>query len=154
MCKWAMILCMLVVFSLSCFGCSWIAQDPARGTVIRCPKCGDYFSSKEGAEMVEHMRGRPETPRQSPDDRILDQCQSSEFKACNYLKSHMRNFGQGKSIRPFAYGTYKGLLYRCNITLLRTKLCCKKDLLLAYLGLISRSTLTISLHSFEGVAEL
>ena len=63
MCKWAMILCMLVVFSLSCFGCSWIAQDTARGTVIRCPKCGDYFSSKEGAEMVEHMRGRPETRR-------------------------------------------------------------------------------------------
>ena len=61
--KWVMIFCVLTLLSLFCFGCAWITKESSKGTGVRCPKCGDYFSSKEGAEEFEHMRGRPETRR-------------------------------------------------------------------------------------------
>ncbi len=56
-------LAMMTVISLFCFGCSWTTQETSKGTVIRCPKCGDFFSSKEGAETFEHMQGHPATRR-------------------------------------------------------------------------------------------
>ena len=61
--KWVMTFCILALSALLCFGCSWTTKETARGTVVRCPKCGDFFSSKEGAEALEHMRGRSETRR-------------------------------------------------------------------------------------------
>jgi hypothetical protein len=61
--KWGMILCLLALLSLFCFGCAWTTQQTAKDTMIRCPKCGGFFSSQEGAEMLEHLRGRPETRR-------------------------------------------------------------------------------------------
>jgi hypothetical protein len=35
------------------FGCASVSRD----TLIKCPKCGAYFSTKEGAEAFESMRG-------------------------------------------------------------------------------------------------
>jgi len=55
--KWGMIFGSLAMFSLFCFGCSWTTQETSKGAVIRCPKCGAFFSSKQGAETFEWMRG-------------------------------------------------------------------------------------------------
>ncbi len=60
---WGMIFCLSALLFLLCFGCAWITKESSKGTAVRCPKCGDFFSSKEGAEMFDHMRGRPETRR-------------------------------------------------------------------------------------------
>lgn len=49
--------CLFTIVSLSCFGCTWITKDSSKGTMIRCPKCGAFYSSKEGAETFEWMRG-------------------------------------------------------------------------------------------------
>jgi predicted RNA-binding Zn-ribbon protein involved in translation (DUF1610 family) len=48
-------LAMMAAISLFCFGCSWTTQETSKGTVIRCPKCGDFYQSKEGTETLEHM---------------------------------------------------------------------------------------------------
>ena len=45
---WIMI-SVVICFS---FGCASVSKE----TVLRCPKCGAYFSSKEGAETFESMR--------------------------------------------------------------------------------------------------
>jgi hypothetical protein len=63
MSKWATILCILAVLFFSCLGCSWSTRERSKDTLSRCPKCGDFFSSKEGSEMLEHLRGAPETRR-------------------------------------------------------------------------------------------
>ncbi len=49
--------CLFTLLSLSCFGCSWTTKESSKGTMIRCPKCGAFYSSKEGAETFEWMRG-------------------------------------------------------------------------------------------------
>jgi predicted RNA-binding Zn-ribbon protein involved in translation (DUF1610 family) len=46
--QWVMIFCLLALLSLLCFGCAWITKESSKGTAVRCPKCGDFFSSKEG----------------------------------------------------------------------------------------------------------
>jgi hypothetical protein len=43
---------MLLLFSFS-FGCASTSSE----TRIKCPKCGAFFSTKEGAETYEWMRG-------------------------------------------------------------------------------------------------
>jgi len=55
--KWGIMFCILTFVSLSCFGCAWTTQESSKGTMIRCPKCGAFYSSKEGAETFEWMRG-------------------------------------------------------------------------------------------------
>ena len=59
MLKRVVIFALLVILSLLCFGCSWTTEETSKGKVIRCPKCGDFFSSKEGAETFEWMRAEP-----------------------------------------------------------------------------------------------
>ena len=64
--KWKIIFCtlaMMAIISFYCFGCSWSTQERSKDTMFRCPKCADFFSSKEGSEMLEHLRGTPETRR-------------------------------------------------------------------------------------------
>jgi hypothetical protein len=55
--KWGLILGLLAILSLFCFGCSWTTQETSKNTLIKCPKCGAFFSSKQGAETFEWMRG-------------------------------------------------------------------------------------------------
>ncbi len=56
-------LAILAIISLFSLGCSWTAEETSKGMVIRCPKCGAYFSSKEGTETFEWMRGEPRETR-------------------------------------------------------------------------------------------
>jgi uncharacterized protein YceK len=42
---------MLIVISFS-LGCASVSKN----TLVKCPKCGTYFSTKEGAEEFESMR--------------------------------------------------------------------------------------------------
>jgi len=56
-------LVILVMISLFCFGFSWTTEKTSKGLVIRCPKCGAFYSSKEGAETFESMRGEPKETR-------------------------------------------------------------------------------------------
>ena len=53
------ILAVLVMILLLCFGCSWTTEKTSKGSVIRCPKCGEFLSSKQGAETFEWMRAEP-----------------------------------------------------------------------------------------------
>jgi hypothetical protein len=39
------------------FGCATVSEDAP----IKCPKCGAYFSTKEGAETFQWMGGPRET---------------------------------------------------------------------------------------------
>jgi hypothetical protein len=59
MLKWVMIFALLAILCLFCLGCSWTTEKTSKGLVIRCPKCGAFFSSKEGAETFEWMRAEP-----------------------------------------------------------------------------------------------
>jgi len=43
------IMSIVICFSL---GCASVSKD----TMVKCPKCGTYFSTKEGAETFESMR--------------------------------------------------------------------------------------------------
>jgi len=43
----------LTILSVLFFGCAGTLKD----TKIKCPKCGAFFSTKEGAEEFERMRG-------------------------------------------------------------------------------------------------
>jgi len=64
--KRKIIFCTLAVFviiSLCCFGCSWTTGETSKGLVIRCAKCGAYYSSQEGAETFEWMRAEPRETR-------------------------------------------------------------------------------------------
>ena len=63
MLKWMMIFASLVILALICFGCSWTTERTPNETVIRCPKCAAFFSSKEGAETFEWMRAEPRETR-------------------------------------------------------------------------------------------
>jgi PBP1b-binding outer membrane lipoprotein LpoB len=47
------ILLTLLVLSLLFAGCS----GPSKETKIKCPKCGAFFTTKEGVEEFEKMRG-------------------------------------------------------------------------------------------------
>jgi hypothetical protein len=61
--KWVMTFYILTVLSLFCFGCAWSTKESSKTTGIRCPKCGAFYSSREGAETFEWMHGRPATRR-------------------------------------------------------------------------------------------
>ena len=61
--KCVMSLGLLAILPLFCFGCSWTTQGTSKDTMIRCPKCAAFYSSKEGAETFEWMRGEPENIR-------------------------------------------------------------------------------------------
>ena len=56
-------LAVFVIISLCCFGCSWTTEETSKGLVVRCPKCGVFYSSQEGAETFEWMRGEPRETR-------------------------------------------------------------------------------------------
>jgi hypothetical protein len=45
----------LIILSVLCYGCAGTMKD----TKIKCPKCGAFFSTKEGMEEFERMRGIP-----------------------------------------------------------------------------------------------
>jgi len=55
--KWGIMLCILIFIALSFLGCTWATKESPKGTMIRCPKCGAFYSTKEGAETFEWMRG-------------------------------------------------------------------------------------------------
>jgi len=57
MLRWGMMFYMLIFISLSCLGCTWATKESSKGTMIRCPKCGAFYSTKQGAETFEWMRG-------------------------------------------------------------------------------------------------
>jgi hypothetical protein len=61
--KWMMIFCLLTILTLFCFSCAWSTKESSKDTGIRCPKCGAFYSSKEGAEMFQSMGGREPTRR-------------------------------------------------------------------------------------------
>jgi hypothetical protein len=63
MLKWVMIFALLAILSSLCFGCSWTTEKTSKGSVIRCPKCGAFFSSKEGAETFDWMQAEPRETR-------------------------------------------------------------------------------------------
>lgn len=56
-------LAILVMIPLFCSGCSWTTGKTSKGLAIRCPKCGAFFSSKQGAEAFESMRAEPKETR-------------------------------------------------------------------------------------------
>ncbi len=45
----------LTILSVLFFGCA----GPLKDIKIKCPKCGAFFSTKEGAEEFERMGGSP-----------------------------------------------------------------------------------------------
>jgi hypothetical protein len=61
--RWLIILALLATLSLISFACSWTTEQTSKGLAIRCPKCGAFYSSKEGAETFEWMRGGPRDTR-------------------------------------------------------------------------------------------
>ena len=61
--RWVMIFCIMAIMSLLCFGCAWTTKESSKSTGIRCPKCAAFFSSKEGAETFEWMRGEVKDTR-------------------------------------------------------------------------------------------
>ncbi len=59
-----LIFSMTAVLSLFSFGCSWTTQETSKDTMFRCPKCGAFFSSKEGAAAFREMQAEPRGMRQ------------------------------------------------------------------------------------------
>ncbi|MBM4338354.1 MAG: hypothetical protein FJ110_02315 [Deltaproteobacteria bacterium] len=58
--KWLALVMILIFLGSLSMGCASTSNE----TGIRCPKCGDFFKSKQGAESFEEMRhGRGETRR-------------------------------------------------------------------------------------------
>jgi len=53
--KWVRFFLILAILWGFFLGCSWNIKD----TKIKCPKCGAFFSTKEGAEEFEKMRADP-----------------------------------------------------------------------------------------------
>ena len=48
------ILSIVICFS---FGCASVSKDTvSKDTMVKCPKCGTFFSTKEGTETFESMR--------------------------------------------------------------------------------------------------
>jgi hypothetical protein len=45
----------LTILSVLFFGCAGTLKD----TKIKCPKCGAFFSTKEGADEFERMKANP-----------------------------------------------------------------------------------------------
>lgn len=60
--KWVIIFCLMAILSLFCFGCAWTTKELSKSGV-RCPKCGAFYSSKEGVETFDWMRGEPKETR-------------------------------------------------------------------------------------------
>jgi uncharacterized protein YceK len=56
--KMKIFMIMLIVISFS-LGCASVSKD----TMVKCPKCGTYFSTKEGAAEFESMKGPGATRR-------------------------------------------------------------------------------------------
>jgi hypothetical protein len=56
--KWAMILLLLMVTAVLSLGCAG-NQKETKDTMIRCPKCGAYFSTKEGADAFRYTISPP-----------------------------------------------------------------------------------------------
>jgi hypothetical protein len=57
---WSKLFIVMTLLCLLGLGCASTSKE----TGIRCPKCGDFFKSKQGAETFEEMRhGRGETRR-------------------------------------------------------------------------------------------
>jgi len=52
--KFGSIILIFTILSFLSFGCSTAKKD----TLIRCPKCGAYFSTPEGESTFQWMRGR------------------------------------------------------------------------------------------------
>jgi len=52
--RWLKIIGAMVILSALSFGCAGTSKDQK----IICPKCGAFFTSKEGAEEFERMIGR------------------------------------------------------------------------------------------------
>lgn len=56
--KWSKFFIALTLLGSLCLGCASTAKE----TGIRCPKCGSFFHTKQGAETFEQMvPGRGET---------------------------------------------------------------------------------------------
>jgi hypothetical protein len=56
--RWAMIFLFLVVTAVLFLGCAG-TQKETKDTMIRCPKCGAFFSTKEGAEAFRYTTSPP-----------------------------------------------------------------------------------------------
>jgi hypothetical protein len=48
----------LTILSVLFFGCAGTSKE----SMIKCPKCGAFFSTKEGAEAFERMKANPSSP--------------------------------------------------------------------------------------------
>jgi hypothetical protein len=53
--RWMPFLIVWLILSGFLLGCAGNLKD----TMIKCPKCGAFFSTKEGAEEFERMGGNP-----------------------------------------------------------------------------------------------
>jgi hypothetical protein len=53
--KWASFFLILAILSGFLLGCSGNIKD----IKIKCPKCGAFFSTKEGAELYQRMQADP-----------------------------------------------------------------------------------------------
>jgi hypothetical protein len=53
--KWILFLFAWMILSGFLLGCAGNLKD----TMIKCPKCGTFFSTKEGAEEFERMQANP-----------------------------------------------------------------------------------------------
>ena len=56
--RWAMIFLLLTVAAVLPLGCAG-TQEETRDRMIRCPKCGAYFSTKEGADAFRYTLSPP-----------------------------------------------------------------------------------------------
>jgi hypothetical protein len=52
--RWLNIIWIIAIISILSFGCA----GTSKGLKIKCPKCGAFFTTKEGVEEFEMMRGR------------------------------------------------------------------------------------------------
>ncbi len=52
--KWIAILGALLLFSTLIMGCAGASKETQ---TTRCPKCGSYFDSRQGEQMMRYMQG-------------------------------------------------------------------------------------------------
>jgi DNA-directed RNA polymerase subunit RPC12/RpoP len=57
--KWTRFLFVLMILSGFLLGCTENLKD-TKDTMIKCPKCGAFFSTKEGAEEFKRMQAYPD----------------------------------------------------------------------------------------------